>query len=176
LSHRHDSILKYLPPYAWISVGILLLLLLGALIRPLLPGARPKRDLSTPASRLVGHWMLHSGSDVPSSHLFFGPTIEMQEQRGTACMVDTDGGLTFKGYYKVVSQYKHGLDMTIQQELGANLSRKVVMTISHDGQLGRYRYNLLDTELDLRMAYLDAQEEPPPGFAEGLKALAKEKK
>jgi hypothetical protein len=128
------------------------------------------RDLGTPASRLVGHWLLHSPSEVPSAHLFFGPTAPDGDRRGDAVLVDVDGGMTFRGAYRVEHQFPQGLDMTIWQELGPSLTRRASLTLAEDGLHGRYRYQLLDAELNLRLQYLDALTRPPPDFAEKLRA------
>ena len=172
-SSRSSSTLAYLPRYAWISAVLLLVLLAGFLVYQSLPSGGQSRDLSTPAARLVGHWMLYSSSDVPSAHLFFTATTALQDNKGLVHMVDVDGAMAHRGYYKQVHQYEHGQDMIILQDLGGTAERKVVLTVAHEGTNGRYRYTLLGTELDQRMVYLDARTEPPPGFAETLKAAYK---
>ena len=172
-SPRSSSTLAYLPRYAWISAVLLLVLLAGFLVYQSLPEAGQNRDLSTPATRLVGHWMLYSSSDLPSAHLFFTDSTALQDEKGLVNMVDVDGTMAHRGYYKRLQQFEHGQDMTILQELGGKMERKVVLTVAHDGTNGRYRYTLLGTELDQRMVYLDARTEPPPAFAETLKAAYK---
>lgn len=152
---------------------MLLLVLAAFLVYQSLPGRGARRDLSTPATRLVGHWMLYSSSDIPSAHLFFTDATDLQDKKGLVNMVDVDGAMAFRGYYRRVHQFEHGQDMIIQQELGGGVDRKVVLTLAPDGSNGRYRYTLLGSELDQRMVYLDDRTEPPPAFVETLKAAYK---
>jgi hypothetical protein len=157
-----------IPRYLWFTVLAVLLGAIGLALVMNNPGT-DGRDLSTPAKRLVGHWLLHSQSEVPFSHLFFGPVITEDDNRGSVAMIDVDG-MVFRGKYRMARQFPHGLDMDIVQDLGPNLTRKVTLTIDRPGSSGRYRYLQFDAEVDLRMAYVDDQTVPPDDFLEQLKA------
>lgn len=157
-----------IPRYLWFTALAAILVMIGLTLYLNKPDA-DARDLSTPSKRLVGHWLLHSQSEIPFSHLFFGPLVTEDGNRGTVAMIDVDG-MVFRGMYRMERQFPHGLDMDIVQDLGPNLTRKVSLTIDRPGSSARYRYMQFEAEVDLRMAYVDDQTVPPDDFAEQLKA------
>jgi hypothetical protein len=166
--HPKQTLFSILPASAWWLI-LSILVTLGFVYLYQLRPKPGQRDLQTPSDRLVGHWILYSPSELPSAHLFYGPIDAGEDHRGRATMIDTDGGMVFEGYYRVESQFKHGLDLTIREDLGPILQRKVTITMARDGLTGRYRYLLLESEQDQRLAYVDALNLPPEGFVQQLK-------
>ena len=68
------------------------------------------RDLSTPSSRLVGHW--RAINTVTMSEYYFGE-IDKETGKGAFAEYSTRDGSLAKGTYKIVHETPEGEDITI---------------------------------------------------------------
>jgi len=97
---KEDAMKKYL---GWLVVMMLAVFILSAC-------GGGGRDLSTPSSRLVGHW--RAINTVTMSEYYFGE-IDKETGKGAFAEYSTRDGSLAKGTYKIVHETPEGEDITI---------------------------------------------------------------
>ncbi len=122
------------------------------------------RDLSTPATRLVGHWH----EDVALIDLvvdaYFGPLSE--DGVGTLTITSDDPNMSGTGTYRVVSEDAEGEQITGTFSFGGD-EAEVTLTVPRDGQTIKVRIpapqNLaqaVGAEMTLKLEYVDGKTAP----------------
>lgn len=106
--------------------NILLLTVVAVCVSLALLGCS-RRDLSTPSSRLVGHWQSPDGD----YDQYFGP-IDKDTRIGTFVEVDKDGNATYYRY-KVTGEDLDGEEFEIASEGDGSYSVPLLYWISKDG-------------------------------------------
>ena len=127
---------------------LLLIVLLG--IAVLLASCRDSRDLSTPSSRLVGHWR---GFFDDSREIFFGP-IDDQTKIGNE--VEVSNGNAFYHQYRVVQEELNGVKIVYEpfsDLIGVHPQKE--FWITKDGKTMTNANNSLEV-----FEYLDSKTEP----------------
>jgi hypothetical protein len=107
-----------------------------------------RRDLSTPSSRLVGHWTGAYGET------YYGPIDK--EKIGNYTEVDTDGNAVYY-YYKVVSENISGDEIEIAISKADDFPISFPLLVSKDG----LKLTLLVAG-DFVETYVDEKIEPSP--------------
>ena len=116
-----------------------------------------KRDLSSPSSRLVGHWQRFTPSRTKESEMFFGPIGA--DGKGELYEVDRSG-VIFHHRYEVVQEKKLGRRMRIRHFLSETNSRTEDVEVSLNGQTARHTQVQFDRLLTRSMSYLGDAVEP----------------
>jgi hypothetical protein len=115
----------------------------------------PGRDLSTPSSRLVGHWRnIGGGADI-----YYGP-IDFRSQAGTFTISTPDG--QFSRGFKILFEERSGNKLTVKEYLQySNRSGTVVAEyfLSEDGRSMVKEY-LLNEGPFLTYRYVDDKTVP----------------
>lgn len=108
-----------------LSVGIVVLtvVLAAFLVRPMLTSGR---DLSTPSSRLVGHW--ETSNDRFLTHAIYSPV----DASGRGTCADTDGTIHFT--FEVVSEDRAGTKLVLREYDGSTPLREVELSVAQDGR------------------------------------------
>jgi len=106
-----------------IGIAVLAVALAALLVRPMLTSGR---DLSTPSSRLVGHW--ESPNDRMMTHAIYGPV----DASGRGTCYELDGTVHFT--FKVLDEDRTGTKLVLSE--GENERRQVEAEyiISQDGR------------------------------------------
>ena len=109
---------------------------LGVLVLVVLLAACGGRDLSTPSSRIVGHW--RAEVDLVDLHVdaFFGALDE--DGVVAVTFARDDGDMGGSGTYRVVSEEADGEILTARLTLGGQ-SEEVTVTVPRDGKAIRVR-------------------------------------
>lgn len=108
----------------------------------LLSACHNSRDLSTPSSRLVGHWRAINTATM--SDYYFGE-IDKETGKGSFAEYSARDGSLAKGTYKVVSETPEGEDITIvttlfgyeDSDLPSSLFQKDLI-VQEDGLKAKY--------------------------------------
>lgn len=88
-------------------LGCLVVMMLAVFILSACGGGR---DLSTPSSRLVGHWRT---INTPSMSEYYFGEIDKETGEGTFAEYGITSGKIYKDTYKVISETPDGEDITI---------------------------------------------------------------
>jgi len=116
------------------------------------------RDLSEPASRLIGHWLLYSRSENPTVELYFNPVDEKGE--GFYYFIDNITGLKTKQRYVIKEQQERGYSIDFTNFVNGVPVRNEKIVISKDGQSGTY-YRFMSGELlEQKMEFIDLKLTP----------------
>jgi hypothetical protein len=110
------------------STRLAFLPLAGLLLTQTVAIAQAPRDLSTPARRLVGHWVTPG-----NTHYYFGPADSLTDIGSLAWVELGADGRVVKHQYKIISQVPGGEELTLQILFGAGGSRVDPYTVAKDG-------------------------------------------
>jgi hypothetical protein len=128
-------------------------LLTSAVIQSL--GAQTPRDLSTPASRLVGHWIT-----AGNTHNYFGPTDTLSDIGNLTWVEVAAGGKVVKHRYKVISQTPAGEQLTLQILFGAGGDRVDQCVIAKDGKTMIWTLTVAGITIGDTATYVDQRTRP----------------
>lgn len=130
----------------------------AAQVRPPSAAVQQRRDLSTPAKRLVGHWVNPSDS----THLYFGPT-DTTTDTGILTQVESgSGGRVVKFHYTVFSQVPGGerVDLQIVTFTGSRRGDANQFAVAGDGQTMKWRTTEGGLSIEEHLRYADSQTVP----------------
>jgi len=123
------------------------------------------RDLSTPSSRLVGHWHIDVALMNVTADAYFAPRDD--EGIGTFAIGGSAAGLEGSGTYRVVSEEAEGEGLTCAFTLGSSGSEELSLVLPADGKTLKVRIptptdfvQALGPEMTLRLDYVDDRTEP----------------
>lgn len=144
-------------------LGFLVVLLLTVFILSACGGGR---DLSTPSSRLVGHW--HSKGTVGEGDYYFGE-IDKETGEGTFTSYGTKTGILVKGTYVVARETPEGEAITIDYTLFGvedppdeySYLSEMDFEIAKDGLTGKQYYGGSTANPDT-LEYIDDKTEYEP--------------
>lgn len=129
----------------------------AAQVRPPSAVVQQRRDLSTPAKRLVGHWVNPSDS----TDLYFGPT-DTTTDTGILTQVESgSGGRVVKFHYTVFSQVPRGERVNLQLVTFTGSRRDAnQFTVTRDGQRIAWRMTERGLSITDHLSYVDSQTAP----------------
>ncbi len=111
-----------------------------------------KRDMGTPAERLIGHWSTDSGY-----HFYYAKAKDTG--LGSYVSVEPDGN-TARHQYKVVSQIPTGERVIVLLVFSGGDKRSATCMISKDGKELVRSMKFLGTEVTTTLRYVDNKTEP----------------
>jgi hypothetical protein len=118
-------------------------------------GDQTVRDLSTPAKRLVGHWVTPD-----NTHYYFGLADSVTDV-GTLTWVELGyDGRVVKHNYKVISQVPGGENLTLQVLFGVGGSRVDPCVVAKDGQSMRCKITIEGSTILQSFSYVDDRLRP----------------
>ena len=138
--------------------------MLGVLVLVVLLGACGGRDLSTPASRIVGHW--RADVELVDLHVdaYFGAPDG--DGVGAVTFASNEEGATGSGTYRVVSEEADGEALTAELAFGGQ-REEVTVTVPRDGKTIRVRLPDAGTlaaatggPMSLTLDYVDGKQAP----------------
>lgn len=119
-----------------------------------------ERDLSTPASRLIGHW-----TDKLDEDFYYGVPDTKGKMLGDMIWVDPNGR-TLYHKYRIVNQELTGEQITIEEHYHKGLgSKPVTLMISKDGQKMKSTKRILGMNIASEHKYVDDQVRPSTAIA-----------
>jgi len=126
-----------------------------------IPAGWQQRDLSTPSSRLVGHWRnVNGGADL------YYDFIDPQLKVGTFIISNRDGN--FPTQFKVLSEEPSGKDLKIREFFSLDEGQESVdlqCCIPKDGQLMTKEYTFKNGNSTLLLyRYVDGRIDPSSSF------------
>jgi hypothetical protein len=136
------------------SVVRLVLVGLALTTAPLGVNAQAPRDLSTPASRLVGHW-----ATTGNVHYYFGPVDSLDIGSLTWVEIDRDSTVV-KHRYKIISQARSGERLTIQVLFGSGGDRVDQYVVSRDGTRISWTLEVAGISVANNAAHIDDKVRP----------------
>ncbi len=105
-----------------IGIAVMILVLAALFLGPMLSSGR---DLSTPTSRLVGHW--ESSNDRFLTHVIYSPV----DASGVGTCSDVDGSVHFT--FKVLSEDRAGTTIVMREYVDGVALQDVELSVAKDG-------------------------------------------
>ena len=117
--------------------------------------AQAVRDLSTPSSRLVGHWVTPG-----NTHYYFAPTDSLTDIGPLIWVELGHDGRMVKHQYKIISEVPGGEELSIQILFGVGGSRLDPYVVAKDGQKMRSTVTIAGISIDDTFVYVDDRTRP----------------
>ncbi len=120
----------------------------------------PARDLSTPAKRLVGHWVTPG-----NTHYYFAPTDTLTDVGPLTWVEVGADGRVLKHQYKIISQVPGGEKLSIQLLFSAGGNRIDPYIVPKDGQSMHATITVTGITIEDTYTYVDDRTRPYSGVA-----------
>jgi len=121
-------------------------------------GRTKKRDVSTPAARLLGHWQMYSLGDNPTIELYFGP-LDQDSGIGTFVLIDPEAG-RINHTYRLLEDRERRDEVIITHYVTANKGKEERLFLHKDGENGYYHRNFLGEVVKQRIKYINQDSAP----------------
>jgi hypothetical protein len=106
------------------------------------------RDLSTPSSRLVGHWV----ADTALKMEYYFSEIDSKTKEGTITEYDPNDGTVFTGKYTIFSEVPDGQKLTLDTTWPGGGDKVMDFMVKEDGTTA--------IMMDFRINYVDSKTKP----------------
>jgi hypothetical protein len=106
------------------------------------------RDLSTPSSRLVGHW----ASNAATKTEYYYSEIDSKTKVGTLTEYDPRTGTALTCSYDIFSEVPNGENVTLEEACPGDIAAVVEYVVKEDGTTA--------SRMSTRMNYVDSKTKP----------------
>jgi hypothetical protein len=106
------------------------------------------RDLSTPSSRLVGHWV----ADAAIKTEYYYSEIDSKTKIGTLIEYDPRSGTESTCNYDIFSEAPNGENVTLEEACPGDIAAIVDYVVNTDGKTA--------LRMSTRISYVDAKTKP----------------
>ena len=106
------------------------------------------RDLSTPSSRLVGHWATDAGIKTE----YYYSEIDSKTKIGTLTEYDPRSGTVITCNYGIFSEVPNGENVTLEEACPGDIAAVVDYVVKEDGTSA--------LRMSTRISYVDAKTKP----------------
>lgn len=117
--------------------------------------AQANRDLSTPATRLVGHWVTPG-----NTHYYFSAADSLTDIGSLTWVEVGAGGRVVKHNYKIIAQTPKGNELTLQILFAAGGSRVDQYIVAKDGKSIHRTITVVGITTTEKLTYVDNQIRP----------------
>jgi hypothetical protein len=126
---------KYL---SYLIIAVILMLILSGC----------NRDLSTPSSRLVGHWVAETGVKTE----YYYSEIDSKTKVGTLTEYDPRNGTVVTCNYDIFTEVPNGENVTLEEACPGDIAAIVDYVVKEDGTTA--------LRMSTRMNYVDSKTKP----------------
>jgi len=106
------------------------------------------RDLSTPSSRLVGHWVAETGVKTE----YYYSEIDSKTKVGTLTEYDPRNGTVITCKYSIFTEAPDGENVTLEEACPGDIASIVDYVVKEDGKTA--------LRMSTRMNYVDTKNKP----------------
>jgi hypothetical protein len=121
-------------------------LMIAVILMLMLSGCR--RDLSTPSSRLVGHWV----ADAAIKTEYYYSEIDSRTKIGTLIEYDPRNGTEITCNYDIFSEVPNGENVTLEEACPGDIAAVVDYVVKEDGTTA--------LRMSTRITYVDTKTKP----------------
>jgi len=124
--------------WSYLIIAIILMLILSGC----------GRDLSTPSSRLVGHWVAETGVKTE----YYYSEIDSKTKVGTLTEYDPRNGTVITCKYSIFTEAPDGENVTLEEACPGDIASIVDYVVKEDGKTA--------LRMSTRMNYVDTKNKP----------------
>jgi hypothetical protein len=124
--------------WSYLIIAVILMLILSGC----------SRDLSTPSSRLVGHWVVETGVKTE----YYYSEIDSKTKVGTLREYDPRNGTTVTCNYDIFTEAPNGENVTLEEACPGDIAAIVDYVVKEDGTTA--------LRMSTRMNYVDSKTKP----------------
>jgi hypothetical protein len=124
--------------WSYLIIAVILMLILSGC----------SRDLSTPSSRLVGHWVAETGVKTE----YYYSEIDSKTKVGTLTEYDPRNGTVVTCNYDIFTEVPNGENVTLEEACPGDIAAIVDYVVKEDGTTA--------LRMSTRMNYVDSKTKP----------------
>lgn len=124
--------------WSYLIIALILMLILSGC----------SRDLSTPSSRLVGHWVAETGVKTE----YYYSEIDSKTKVGTLTEYDPRNGTVVTCNYDIFTEVPNGENVTLEEACPGDIAAIVDYVVKEDGTTA--------LRMSTRMNYVDSKTKP----------------
>ena len=124
--------------WSYLIIAVILMLILSGC----------SRDLSTPSSRLVGHWVAETGVKTE----YYYSEIDSKTKVGTLTEYDPRNGTVITCKYSIFTEAPDGENVTLEEACPGDIAAIVDYVVKEDGTTA--------LRMSTRMNYVDSKTKP----------------
>jgi hypothetical protein len=124
--------------WSYLIIAVILMLILSGC----------SRDLSTPSSRLVGHWVAETGVKTE----YYYSEIDSKTKVGTLTEYDPRNGTVITCKYSIFTEAPDGENVTLEEACPGDIASIVDYVVKEDGKTA--------LRMSTRMNYVDTKNKP----------------
>jgi hypothetical protein len=124
--------------WSYLIIAVILMLILSGC----------SRDLSTPSSRLIGHWVAETGVKTE----YYYSEIDSKTKVGTLTEYDPRNGTVVTCNYDIFTEVPNGENVTLEEACPGDIAAIVDYVVKEDGTTA--------LRMSTRMNYVDSKTKP----------------